>query len=133
MFYRICQVIVLALPSNDNLPDESIYNENLGTYLDGSSVSVPYITAEFWASDYEKYQNFILGDKTLFYGRSANDANRSQNYFNGPLTPNTRYTVFQRFLSREVSLRMVHFRYINLDAAELFGGKIFPDLKDYFV
>ncbi|CAB4008616.1 receptor-type tyrosine- phosphatase F-like [Paramuricea clavata] len=98
---RFCQVLVLALSSDESFPGEHLFSAEAVTYLDASGSSIPYITAEFRASDFDKYQDFTVGDRVLFPALSMLNNNNSQakKYFNGPLTPNTRYTVFQRFLS----------------------------------
>ena len=95
---RFCQVIVLSLPNGDSSPDENLFSANVVTYLDASGSSIPYITAEFETSDFEKYQHFTVGDSTIFLAPNTT-RKQAKKYFNGPLTPNTRYTVFQRFLS----------------------------------
>jgi hypothetical protein len=97
--------MVLSLPNDHSFPDQSIFSAKAATYLDSSGSPVPYITAEFQASDFEKYQDFTVGDSAVFSALSMFNTTRDQveKYFNGPLTPNTRYTVFQRFLSDTVS------------------------------
>ena len=104
-------MIVHALTQDDSFPDRNLFSANAVTYLDASGSSVPYITAEFQSSDFEKYQDFTVGDRTIFPALSMLNNNKTQakKYFNGPLTPNTRYTVFQRFLSDKVSLKKIIF------------------------
>jgi hypothetical protein len=98
-------VLVLALSSDESFLGEHIFSAEAVTYLDASGSSIPYITAEFRASDFDRYQDFTVGDRAIFPALSMLNTNKSQakKYFNGPLTPNTRYTVFQRFLSDKVS------------------------------
>lgn len=107
-FYRYCQVVVVALPSKDSFPEQDLYSVNAVTYLEASDSLVPYITAEFLASDFIKYQEFTVGDSTIFPALVTIDALKSQakKYLNGPLTPKTRYTLFQRFFSDKVSVEI---------------------------
>ena len=105
IIFRFCQVVVLSLPPEDNFSKYYLYSVKPGTYLDASDSSLPYITGEFRASDFEKYQDFAVGDGTIFPALSAFDTNKNQakKYFNGPLSSKTRYTAFQRFLSDKVA------------------------------
>ena len=75
------------------------------TFLEASGSPAPYIAGEFRASEFLQYQHFTVGDSKIYPALLTlnTKARPAKKYFNGPLTPNTRYTVFQRFFNEEVS------------------------------
>ena len=73
---------------------------------------VPYIAAEFRASDFGRYQRFVVGDGSrtskVSEDVSSRRRKREENtieYYNGPLEENTFYAVFQRAYINKVSLK----------------------------
>lgn len=98
-------MVVLTL-SDGIIPNHDFYSLDPLTYLDAADSPVPYIAAEFRASDVVKYQSFTVGNGSIFPALSTLNAsqNKAKMFLNGPLTPNTSYTVFQRFLSHKVGL-----------------------------
>ena len=96
----------MALPEGDSLTTKSSDLVQPVTYLEAaeSLVPVPYIAAQFPASDFSKYSNFVLGDGKVYPISSENLKTHvgMKKYFNGPLSPNTRYTMVQKFYSKGV-------------------------------
>ncbi|XP_028396302.1 uncharacterized protein LOC114520268 [Dendronephthya gigantea] len=119
---KFCQVVVLALSSDGRIPNHDIYSLNPATYLDAADSSVPYIAAEFRASDFFKYQTFTVGNRSIYPALSSLNArgNEAKRFLNGPLAPNTSYTLFQRFLSDKKVLYFSDF----LDPVETSGVKM---------
>ena len=65
---------------------------------------VPYIAAQFSASDFDQYKSFVVGDgkrtssvaKDVSSRRRRRDSDSSSEFYNGALQENTFYAVFQR-------------------------------------
>ena len=73
---------------------------------------VPYIAAEFRASDFDRYQSFVVGDGSRTSKVSEDMLSRRRKreegpieYYNGPLEENTFYAVFQRAYVNKVSMK----------------------------
>ena len=110
------QVIVIELATdNKDQPvraaePDSYKEEDLHTYEQARNKKpqlVPYIAAEFLASDFDHYQSFVVGDgertPKVFSRRRRDDS--TVEFYNGPLEENTFYAVFQRAYVNKVSLR----------------------------
>lgn len=95
---------------------ESYKAEDLHTYEEARNMKpqlVPYITAEFHASDFSRYQSFVVGDGSrsskLSEDISSRRRKREENtieYYNGPLEENTFYAVFQRAYVNKVGIKV---------------------------
>lgn len=125
IFFALCfsyyQVIVRELATdNKHQPvraqDPERYKaEDLYSYEEAREMKpqlVPYIAAEFHASDFYLYQNFVVGDGSRSRKVSDNILNRRRKrdvstieYYNGPLEENTFYAVFQRAYVNKVSIK----------------------------
>ncbi|KAL9967588.1 hypothetical protein ACROYT_G025850 [Oculina patagonica] len=116
---RYYQVIVRELATdNKDQPvrasdPDSYREEDLYTYEKARKMKpqlVPYIAAEFRASDFHDYENFVVGDgqrtskvsnDILSRRRRRDDSNIE--FYNGPLEENTFYAVFQRaYVNKDV-------------------------------
>lgn len=72
---------------------------------------VPYIAAEFLASDFDSYQSFVVGNgertskvsSSIFSRRRRRRDDSTVEFYNGPLEENTFYAVFQRAYVSKVS------------------------------
>ena len=97
---------MMALSSDDSVPSRnSLYSRNPVTYLEASDSSTPlaYVAAEFSVSEFGNYKEFTVGDGELFTAVIQQPSNEAvQKYLNGPLSPDTTYTVLQRFYSNKV-------------------------------
>lgn len=99
-------MIVLELETNSNgnviIPDENPDDyppEKMFTYVGAKQQKpdlVPYIAAQFPASDFTKYRLFKVGDGNNFSIGARKRRDTTDQYFNGPLDPSTFYTMFQR-------------------------------------
>ena len=100
-FSRFCQIVLITLPANGNLPKASQFLENHNSYYDAkaSVQSSSYIAAEFDIVEFEKYKEFAVGDGSVSLGvvGMSKYGTAVRKYFNGPLSPNTMYTIFERF------------------------------------
>jgi hypothetical protein len=94
-------VVVLKLKDNTGrLSPDNYKIDDLLTYTEAKNLTnqKPYIAAVITASGVDK-NAFVLGD-----GRNTNDPTRykhrstSIGYFNGPLKPGTRYSIFLRII-----------------------------------
>ena len=102
--FRFCQIVLITLPNNASLPKSSQYLEDYNSYYDAQANALPsYIAAEFDVVDFEKYQEFTVGDGMVSLGvvGMAKYGTAVRKYFNGPLSPNTVYTLFQRFYDEQ--------------------------------
>ena len=86
--------------------------EDLNTYDEARKKKptlVPYIAAEFNATDFDDYEIFTVGDsrrssraKNKTSRRRRKEVNRPFEFFNGPLEAGTLYAVFLRAYVKEV-------------------------------
>ena len=75
------------------------------TYEEAHKSPIPaaYVTFQFGGNDFDKYQDFVVGD-----GAQSNNKTRrkrrddAEYYYNKPLQPNTNYRVFLRAFVTEV-------------------------------
>ena len=93
-------------------PPDYYKREDLYTYDEARKKKptlVPYIAAEFNATDFDDYEIFTVGDsrrssraknKTSRTGRK--EVNRTFEFFNGPLEGGTFYAVFLRAYTKKV-------------------------------
>ena len=96
-------------------PPDYYKREDLYTYDEARKKKptlVPYIAAEFNATDFDDYEIFTVGDsrrssraKNKTSRRRRNEVNRAFEFFNGPLEGGTFYTVFLRAYVKEVRFR----------------------------
>ena len=103
-FFRYCQIILITLQSNGSLPKLSEYLENYNSYHEAkASAQSSYIAAEFNIKDFKKFQEFTVGDGSTSSGvvGMSKYGPAVRKYFNGPLSPDTLYTVFQRFYTEQ--------------------------------
>lgn len=115
------QVIVRELATDNRdepvrAQDPELYKvEDLYTYEEARKMKpqlVPYIAAEFHASDFDRYQSFVVGDgsrsskvsEDVLSRRRKREENTIE-YYNGPLEENTFYAVFQRAYVNKVSIK----------------------------
>ena len=86
-------------------PPTSFTPQDLMTYEEAHKSPIPaaYVTFEFGGNDFDKYQDFVVGD-----GAQSNNKTRrkrrddAEYYYNKPLQPNTNYRVFLRAFVTEV-------------------------------
>jgi len=108
-------VVVLELAVNskgdvippDEEPDD-ITPDKLFTYEKARLVKpklVPYIAAQFPANLLSKYRLFKVGDGKNFTTKARKRRDTTEQYYNGPLYPNTFYTMFQRAAINKVCLQ----------------------------
>ena len=93
-------------------PPDYYKREDLYTYDEARKKKptlVPYIAAEFNATDVDDYEIFTVGDsrrssraKSKTSRRRRKEVNRSFEFFNGPLELETVYTLFLRAYVKEV-------------------------------
>lgn len=89
-------------------PPESFTPQDLLTYKEAHETPGPaaYVTFQFVGKDFDKYQEFVVGDGSE--SNSKTRTKRSQNdnvdgsYYNKPLQRNTNYRVFLRAFVTEV-------------------------------
>ena len=71
--------------------------DDLKSYHDAKASTEPsYITAEFDVADFEKFREFTVGDGGYSLGVTG------MKYFNGPLSPGSMYTIFEKFYNERV-------------------------------
>ena len=125
MFSHLCfsyyQVIVRELATDNRdqpvlakRPEQYSVKE-FYTYEEARNMKpqlVPYIAAEFRASDFDRYQSFVVGDGSRtskvpedISSRRRKRAEGPIEYYNGPLEENTFYAVFQRAYVNKVSMK----------------------------
>ncbi|XP_028397384.1 uncharacterized protein LOC114521168 [Dendronephthya gigantea] len=97
-------VVALKL-KNGKEPEstDSFMNNNLVTYAEArrSADPKPYIAAVFTPSDIDEHM-FILGDgKNTSDPTSRKRRSAASGYYNGPLEPGSRYSIFQRVILNE--------------------------------
>ena len=93
-------------------PPDYYKREDLYTYDEARKrkpTLVPYIAAEFNATDFDDYEIFTVGDsrrsgraKSKTSRRRRKEVNRPLEFFNGPLEAGTLYAVFLRAYVKEV-------------------------------
>ena len=93
------------VPAQD--PD-SYKADDLYTYDEARKMKpqlVPYIAAQFSASEFDKYKSFVVGDGKRTGSKAKNvvsrrrrrrDGDSGSEFYNGALEENTFYAVFQR-------------------------------------
>ena len=108
-FCRFLQVIIITYRSTYTgvvNPPQRFAPQDLLTYEEAHKSLIPaaYITFQFEGNEFDKYQDFIIGD-----GAQSNNKTRSRRssdaeiyYHNKPLQPNTNYRVFLRAFVTEV-------------------------------
>ncbi|XP_068670555.1 receptor-type tyrosine-protein phosphatase F-like [Montipora foliosa] len=101
------QVIVRELATdNTNKPvplgsPDNFKPKDLFTYEEARRKKpelVPYIAAQFPASEFDQYKHFVVGagKKASLQAKRRRRRRRDKEYYNGPLQENTYYAVFQR-------------------------------------
>ena len=108
---RFFQVIVITFSSDytgvANSP-ESFTPQDMLTYEQAHQSPIPaaYVTFQFGGDDFDKYQEFIVGNGVQSNSSTRNRRSDDDNehYHNKPLQPNTNYRVFLRAFVTEVSL-----------------------------
>ncbi|CAB4008617.1 Hypothetical predicted protein [Paramuricea clavata] len=102
---RFCQVVLITLSTNGSLPKPSQYVDNYNSYHDAQASAQPssYIAAEFDIVDFEKFREFTVGDGSVSLGvvGMSKYGAAVREYFNGPLSSDTLYTVYQRFYNEK--------------------------------
>ena len=91
--------MLITLSNNGSFPKSSEYLDDYNSYHDAKASAQPsYIAAEFNIVDSEKYRDFTVGDGEISLGvvGMSKYGTAVRKYFNGPLSPDTMYTVFQR-------------------------------------
>ena len=89
-------------------PPDDVKPEDLYTYEEARRKKpelVPYIAAQFPASEFDQYKHFVVGagKKASLQAKRRRRRRRDKEYYNGPLQENTFYAVFQRAYVSEVS------------------------------
>ena len=111
-FLRYFYVLALKLPDGETpKPPDSYQNADLMTYGDARMADAKvYIASVFTSSFVGKYM-FVLGDGTSTSNPSMARRRRSttNHYYNGPLEPDTSYTISQRIFVGKVSFYVRHF------------------------
>ena len=74
--------------SSENPKTRFTDNSTFGSYSEVLPVNQPYIVAEISSGNYDKARMYVLGDN------ASNVHNEIPKYVNGPLSSDTRYTVF---------------------------------------
>ncbi|XP_028396303.1 uncharacterized protein LOC114520270 [Dendronephthya gigantea] len=92
---RFIQIVVMTLSAG--LPKS--HPNNFKSYHDAKTTTEPsYITAEFDVADFKNFREFTVGDGGYSLGVIG------MKYFNGPLSPGTMYTIFQKFYNEQLEL-----------------------------
>jgi hypothetical protein len=96
---------LITLSTNGSFPKPSQYVDNYNSYHDAkaSAQSSSYIAAEFDIVDFEKFREFTVGDGRVSLGvvGMSKYGTAVREYFNGPLSSDTLYTVYQRFYNEK--------------------------------
>ena len=111
---RFFQVILITFRSDYSgvvKSPQSFAPQDLLTYeeVHGSLVPAAYVTFQFDGNDFNKYQEFVVGNEARSNSRtrkkrSCDDVDLE--YYNKPLKPNTNYRVFLRAFVTEVLLHV---------------------------
>ena len=103
-FYR---VLIIRIPAGweGAVPEPNTVGPgDLVSYKAAQQSNEPavYVAVQFKGTEYEKYKRFLVGggDQTDENQRDRRDAGH---YYNGPLEPTTRYRIFARGFTSEVS------------------------------
>ena len=89
-------------------PPESFAPQDLLTYEEAHETPDPaaYVTFQFGGNDFDKYQEFVVGDGSESNSKTrtkrSQDDNVDRSYYNKPLQRNTNYRVFLRAFVTEV-------------------------------
>ena len=75
-------------PATQNPKQQFPSNSSFTFYVNSVRFNEPYIVAEISSGNYQMARRFVIGSN------GSNMFNDNSKYFNGPLTSNTRYTVF---------------------------------------
>ena len=84
---------------------KSFTPQALLTYEEAHQSPIPaaYVTFQFGGNDFDKYQEFVVGNKAKSSRRTRKKRNSGvREYENKPLQPNTNYRVFLRSFVTEV-------------------------------
>ena len=105
MVYRYFYVVALKLKDGkEPASSDSYENNELVTYdeAENSTNPKPYIAAVVTSSDVDGNM-FVLGDgRNTSNSISRKRRSPTSDYFNGPLEPDTSYSVFQRIIINEM-------------------------------
>lgn len=89
-------------------PSESFTPQDLLTYEEAHETPGPaaYVTFQFGGNDFDKYQEFVVGDGSESNNKTRTKRSQNDNvdgsYYNKPLQHNTNYRVFLRAFVTEV-------------------------------
>ena len=109
--FRYYLVIVIRIPDGIEGPLPSgTTPEHFVSYEDAHESSVPavYVAFQFEGSEYQKYRVVVVGGKDKS-DSSSRDRREVEEYYNGPLQPDTKYRIFVRAFTSEVSFAFTSF------------------------
>ena len=111
---RFFQVVIITFRADYTdvvKPPASFTPQDLMTYAEAHNFPVPaaYVTFQFRGDNFDKYQEFIIGNGAQSNSNTRDERSSDvESFYNKPLQPNTNYRVFLRVFVTEVSQGISH-------------------------